>query len=146
MVSSLSWDGLLQPSVRMKPRQVTAVCDIWAFSWTTSILYWLGSSEASLVGLAIRMSSAYWRRVSFSRGRTFRSLAKLSPKMGWEFLHPWGQTARKYCFSCMLSPATHKPKFLVTLGLMEYKRRHHWRLIQNTMSWWLVEWPAGCRN
>ena len=48
-------------------------------------------SEASLVELVIRMLSGYWRRIPDSRCRSFRSLAKVSPKMVGEFLNPWGR-------------------------------------------------------
>ena len=41
------------------------------------------------------MASPYWRRVSSSRCRSFRSLAKVSPRMMAKFLNTWGRTVQQ---------------------------------------------------
>ena len=73
-------------------------------------------SGASLVGLVIRMWSAYWKRVASFGCRSFRSLAKVSPKMVGEFLNPWGRTAQQYCCVCCVFEPCH-PKAKISCGV-----------------------------
>ena len=110
-VFSLFLGGFLWP-MRMNPGWVTLVCAIWAFFLDTIYpLRRLDGSEASLGRLMIRMLSAQWRRVPSSRWRSFRSLAKVSPKVvEGTFWTSEGRTVQQYCFCYMFGSSHWKAK------------------------------------
>ena len=68
------------------------------------------------------MSPMHWRRVPPSRCRSFRSLAEISPKMVEYFCTLIAGLLSRILFTVCLGSATQKQKFLLILGLMEYRK------------------------
>ena len=124
----LSWVRLLWPSVGMKPSWIILVCSVWVFFLATlypSLARWFRAvtaflSEISLVRLMVIISSTYWVRELSFRSSLAKNFLKDSE---WVFEPLWQDFA--------------------TVLLINYRKRHVLNLIQNTRSWWTVEWPAG---
>ena len=74
------------------------------------------------MGLVVRMRPTYQRRIHSSRHRSFRSLAKVFPKMIGEFLNICGRNVQQCCFCCVFGSCHSKAKFLVTLGQWTQKK------------------------
>ena len=55
-------------------------------------------------------------------GGSFRSLAKVSPKMVGKFLNTWAGLFSSIVFVVCLGPAMQNQKFLATLGLMDTEK------------------------
>ena len=98
------------------------------------------------MGLAIRISSTYWRIVPCSNSKSLRSSAKTFLKRVREFLNPWGRiTQHKWCFLLLLRscPSNAKMYWGYQAKGTQKKVSFNQNLAKSTLSHFSCVWLLG---